>query len=372
MKILFLLRCLDVGGAERRAVMTARGLQEQGHRVAIATFYGGGELEKELIGSDVRLINLEKRNRWDLLGFLRRFFRMIRQERPEILYSFLSGPNILAALTAPFWPRTKLIWALCASNMDFSRYDWLVRWAHWLETRLSPLPCLIISNSEAGRIHAIAQGFPASKIKIIHNGFDTERFRPNREARQTLRKEWNIPEDSPLIGLIGRLDPMKGHECFLRAAAGFVRSVPNGRFICVGEGPSDYRERLSHLAERLGLREQLIWSNHRTDLNGVYNALDILVSASSYGEGLSNVLGEAMAAGTPCIVTEVGDAARVVGTYGSVVPPDHPERLTEAMLAMWQRITAGSIDPEALRQRVEQHFSLTAMIIQTAAILQER
>ena len=366
MKILILIRSLEPGGAERQAALLARELQARGHQVQVAVFYGGGALTADL--GDVPCIDLGKRGRWDNLAFLIRLVRLVRRERPDVVYAFLTVANLLTGLLGPLWPSVKRVWSVRASNMDLRRYDRLTRLTAWLEARLSRTADLIIANSRSGRDFAIAQGFPAGKLRVAPNGIDTGRFRPDRASGAPLRATWGIAPGQVLIGLVGRLDPMKGHPDFLHAAACLRARHAEARFVCVGEGPAGYREVLMRLADDLGLQDCLVWAGPSPDMPAVYNALDIAVSASVFGEGFSNMLGEAMASGTPCVATEVGDAAWVLGETGVIVPLGSAAALADGIEALWARRTW---EGEALgwqaRRRIEEHFSVSALIDNTLA-----
>src|SRR3569623_1069815 len=123
--ILFLTRSLDRGGAERQLVVLAKGLARRGHAVAVAVFFGGGAYEAELAEDDVRVINLGKQGRWDILPFLNRLVRLLRKERPAVLHSYLGVPNILATIIKPLLPGIRIVWGVRDSHVDLSRYDWL-------------------------------------------------------------------------------------------------------------------------------------------------------------------------------------------------------------------------------------------------------
>jgi glycosyltransferase involved in cell wall biosynthesis len=174
-----------------------------------------------------------------------------------------------------------------------------------------------------------ADGYPAARMTVIPNGVDTHRFAPDERARERVREEWTIGPDETLLGLVGRLDPVKGHEVFLRAFAPIAASA-RIRAVFVGTGPTDYQAGLQTLARELGIADRLTWSGPRTDMPAVYAALDLLVSAS-FGEGFSNVIAEAMACGVPCVVTDVGDSADIVADAGWVCRPDDIEDLRRAM-----------------------------------------
>jgi len=362
MRILFLTRSLDIGGAERQLVLLANGLHAHGHHVVVATFYSGGPLEKELIEAGVHIRPLYKRGRWDIAGFLRRLIRAVREEQPEIVNSYLT--NLVTTVLRPFAPDIKIVWSIRCSFMDFDRYDWLHRLTDIATCWLSGFSDLVIANSYAGRKEYIAKGYPANKIQVISNGIDTSSFYPNEDSRKRLRREWFIRDDHELIGLVGRLDPMKDHPTFLRAAALLRCHHPTARFICVGSGPVDYQRFLCNLANELGLSNHITWLDARTDMPDVYNALDLLVS-SSYGEGFSNVLGEAMACGVPCVATNVGDSGFVIGQWGELVIPKAPEALTAGM----QRALERKLPRIEIRQRIIDHFSLNALVAKTERVL---
>ena len=368
--ILFLARSLDRGGAERQLVVLAKGLAHRGHGVAVAVFLGGGVYETELAEAGVRVINLVKQGRWDILPFLNRLLRLLRKERPAVMHSYLGVPNILATALKPLLPGTRIIWGLRASNVDLSRYDWLSRLAYALERRLARFADLIIANSHAGKRHAVANGFPENKIVVIPNGVDTEYFRFDPEGRRQVRSAWGLGEDEILVGLVARLDPMKDHPTFLEAASLIAREHHDVRFVCVGDGPVAYAEALKQQAAALGLTKQLIWAGARDNMPAVYSALD-LSSSSSFGEGFSNTIAEAMACGVLCVVTDVGDAKKIVGETGFVIEPGNPAALASA----WQMaLETGGAEKasrsQRARERVIEHFSLERLIEETARVLE--
>lgn len=340
-KLTFLVRSLDYGGAQRQLITLVKGLDKNRFRVCVMAFYPG-PLEQELAGSDVQVITLDKGSRWDILGFLRRLTYQVRLARPDVLHGYLDIPNLLA-LFLKLFVRARVVWGLRASTIELEHYDWLHRLASKLEKGLSGWADLIIVNSSLGLERHVARGFPRQKTLMIPNGFDTELFKPDRKAGEQLRGAWGVPQPAKLVGIVGRLDPMKDHQNFLRAAALVCRRADDAssalgshdthavRFVCLGDGPADYRNGLKILASDLGLTNKLIWQDATTDVSAVYNALDVLVS-SSRAEGLPNVVGEAMACGLPCVVSDVGDSRWLIGECGVVVPSQNPAALAEGII----------------------------------------
>ena len=258
-KLLFLARALDYGGAERQLVILAGRLHAAGHDVRLAVFYPGGGLDAELRAAGVPVHFLEKAGRWDVLGFFRNLIRHARAERPALVHGYLTVPNILAVALKPWVPGLRVVFGLRASNIDLRRYDWLSRLTAGIECRLSRRADLLIVNSWAGRDHHIAQGFPPEKLRVIPNGIDTARFRPDPAARQRVRESWGVNADEALVGIIARFDPMKDHPGFLQAAARLAASHPAARFVCLGGGDPAYRAGIETMARDLGLGSRILF-----------------------------------------------------------------------------------------------------------------
>jgi glycosyltransferase involved in cell wall biosynthesis len=366
-KIFFLIRSLELGGAERQLTLLAKGLHEKGYQVVVAVFYAGGFYQQELEQAGVKVLDLQKQGRWEILAFLRRYIKSLKMIRPAVLYPYLGMPNILSLLARLFLPGVRIVWGVRASNMNLERYDWLERFAYKIECALSRFADLIIVNSHAGMEFAAANGFPRGKMCVIPNGIDLNQFQINAALGRKIRQDWGVGEEVTLIGRIGRMDPMKDYPTFLQAAALLKAKQDKVHFVCVGDGPGPYKQQIHELAAKLGLNDSLTWAGSRTDLAEIYNALDIFTSSSAFGEGFPNVVGEAMACGLPCVVTDVGDSARIVDALGKVVPAEDPQAMVDA----WTAIISGefALDATTIRSRIAEQFSIAALLQQSTEIL---
>ncbi|MBV1888829.1 MAG: glycosyltransferase, partial [Proteobacteria bacterium] len=302
--------------------------------------------------------------------FLIRLVRVLRLESPKVIYSFLGVSNILAVVMRPAFKSGRIIWSIRASNMDLKQYDRLSRWNYWLECRLARFSDLIIANSHAGMKFAVENGFPKEKITIIPNGIDTKHFDIDEATDNALREKWGIAGDERIIGVVGRIDPMKGIPIFLKAATIIRKHNLQVRFVWVGMGEISYEKSMHQLASELGLDDLLIWAGPHADMVAVYNAFDIASSTSCYGEGFPNVLGEAMACGVPCVVTDVGDSAVVVGDTGMVVAPQDSKALADAWIKILS-LNGTQLEKKALdaRNRVVSKFSVGTLIKDTEKLL---
>lgn len=352
MKILFLVRQLNIGGAERQLVIVANELASRGHEVVITSFYTGGALSKQLDSGRVRLISLEKRSRWDLFSLCVQLVRVMRQERPDILHGWMHTQNVIATMFRIFHPKAKLFWCVRSANLE-TVLDRVETFLVWLQARLSIFADCIVVNSVAGMDHAASLGIARKKMVFIPNGIDTNAFYPCEAEGKKVRTEWGIRDNEKIIGKIARFDPIKNHPLFLKAAARLAAERPEVRFVCVGHGDASYLKQLQELTTRLGIQDKVQWVNARKDMRAVYNALDIFCSSSA-SEGFPNVIGEAMACGRHCVVTDVGDSKLVVGATGISVPPDDVDAFAAALR---QTLNGSALNLRA-RQRILENFTV--------------
>jgi len=371
-RVSFLVRSLDVGGAEVQLSAIARGLDPERFEVSVIHFYAGGALEQELSDAGVNLYCLDKTGRWDLLPFFFRLLRIIRKLRPAVLHSFLGISNILAALMKLLTPRLRVIWGIRASNMDLTNYDITWRISFVLERLLSRYPDRIVSNSQAGADYILEQEFSGRRLEVVPNGIESKISSTDADARQRLRAEWGIPPEQKLIGMIARLDPMKDHMTFLRAAARLLAKRNDTQFVCVGGDGLTDRKRLRDFADELHIADKIVWAGYRADIGTVHSAIDLHTSCSAFGEGFSNSIAETMASGIPNVVTDVGDSAYIVGEFGAVVPPGSPTLLAQS----WDELLSLTIEERQIlvancRQRIRDNFSHHRMTERMTAIYGE-
>jgi len=368
MHLLFLSQNLERGGAERQLAMLAGGLARRGHRITVASFYGGA-LATELNAAGCTVVDLDKRGRWDIIAVLSRTARLLASLRPDLIHSYLPVPNVLATALRPAASGAALVWGIRAAGVDLSAYDRLSRLSYRLESRLAGFADRIIVNSRRGEADAIARGFPAERLSVVPNGIDTGRNRPDAVARAELRAELGVPDDAPLIGLVARLDPMKDHATFFAAAAMLAERLPSVRFVLAGHGIEPGNPVLS-AAGAGALTGRIHLLGPRDDIPRIMAALDLYCLSSAFGEGFPNVLGEAMACGVPCVATDVGDAAWILGETGPLVPPRDPAALAAALAAQLERVKReGEALRTAARERILSRFDVATLLERSERLL---
>lgn len=325
-------------------------------KINVVHFYPGA-FEAELRSAGVATFCIGKKHRWDLAGFFFRLVKTMRDLRPDIIHGYLHESNLMALFLKPLCGFPKVIWGIRDSQTDADTWGVLGKLSFRLNCLLSGFADQIIANSRAGRDYYIAHGYPTDSFEVVPNGIDVERFRPQpRDAGTPARNSF---------ALIGRLHPMKDHATFLRALA----EVPEAKAVIIGNGDAAYAEGLKRLASSLGIASRIEWRPAQDDLSQVYPTFDGLVSTSAYGEGFSNVIGEAMACGLPVIASAVGDSAWLVDEARWVFKAGDHTALAEKMRSLIalmpdQRTALGQTN----RQRIEQHFTIAKMVEATSAI----
>jgi glycosyltransferase involved in cell wall biosynthesis len=337
MKLAFIIRDLGHGGAQRQLSILTAGLVREGHEVSVLHFYGGA-FESSLREAGVKTLCIGKKSRWDLLGFFFRLIKAARSVQPEVLHGYLAESNLMALFLKPFCGFPRIVWGVRDSQTDAHLWGTLGKLSFRLNCLLARFADVIICNSKAGRDYYLARGYPAQKTHVVPNGIDTQRFQPTGKSAQCSVPSAQTTElstssantrnsECTTFGLVGRLSPMKDHATFLKAAA----LVPNARFVIVGSGDEAYAQQMRELATSLGVN--VTWLPAQSDMPSVYATFDCLVNSSAFGEGFSNVIGEAMACGVPCIASDVGDSAWIIGNKSQIFPAGDHEALAKCMRA---------------------------------------
>jgi glycosyltransferase involved in cell wall biosynthesis len=324
---------LPIGGAQAMLVKLLSRHDRRAFAPSVIALRAGGAVEPALraLGVPVWSPGMTRANA--PLAFAR-LVRRIRAERPDLVQTWMYHADLLggAAAAAAGVP---VLWGIRQSNLRPGvgpPTTWLTMLAcARLSTRV---PERIVCGSEsARRVHA-ELGYDAARMVVIPNGFDLEAFRPRPETRAAVRERLGIAAGTPLIGLVARFHPQKDHETFLTAAALLRAERPDARFVLCGEGADAGNPQLARRLAELGLAGSCHAIGPLESTEELTAALDVAGSTSSFGEGFSNAVGEAMASGVPCVVTDVGDSREIVGGTGRVVPPGDPPALARAWSAL--------------------------------------
>jgi glycosyltransferase involved in cell wall biosynthesis len=294
---------------------------------------------------------------------LGRLARRLRARRPQIVHTWMYHADLLGGALARASSDAKVIWGVRGSlDPELSkRGSLLTARACALTSRV--LPDRIVSCSQRLAEMHVEFGYDSSRMLVIPNGFDLALLAPDEVLRVRTREHLGMGEGELLVGNVGRYHPQKDHRAFVRAAGEIARERPDARFVLCGPGVDRANGELTGWIAQAGIADRCELLGAVDDPRGVLNALDVLVCSSAFGEGFPNVLGEAMACGVPCVTTDVGDAAMVVGDTGRVAPARDARALAGEVLTV---LSLPSAERRALgkqgRARVQQNFALEQVV----------
>jgi len=363
-RILHIITGLNDGGAEAVLYNLVRHADQFDHTVI--SLMGPGKYGPKLEAEGVEVSYLGLRPSWPSPLKLLRLGKMVRRARPDVIQTWMYHADLLGGYAAWRAGYRRIIWGLRHTTLDRRGTKWTTRQLVRLNTRFSRwLPKRIISCSKTGvDVHG-GIGFATDNMVVVHNGYDTAAFRPDTAARCAIRAEFGIAADTLLLGLVARYNPQKDHRNLVSAFAELARDRADLHLLLVGPGlNADNAEVVSLLADA-GIGDRVTLAGPRPDIPAIMNGLDLHVMSSAFGEAFPNVLAEAMACGTPCVSTDVGDSALIVGETGWIVPPRDPDALAEAIrmaLTAMQDRGAWAARQCAARLRIEDEFSLSAMV----------
>lgn len=361
--VLHAITGLSTGGAEMMLLKLVRAMDRERFSPIVVSLIDKGTLGERIEALGVRVFALGMERRVSVLAGLRALGRIVDETRPDLVQSWMYHANLFAS-GAVIASRTRapVLWNIRASLDGFANEKRSTAAAIRVGAWVSRLPRGIVYNSRASAHQHEAMGYLASRTEVIPNGFDCDEFHPDHEAGSTLRAELGLTNGDILVGCVGRYHPMKDHAGFLAAAAEAVRMDHRLHFVMAGAGVDRANPDLALAIARFGLDARVHRLGERRDVPRLTAGLDIACSSSAWGEGFPNVIGEAMACGVPCAVTDTGDSASIVGDCGEVVPVRNPSALARAILALAamdpsRRAALGS----AARARIVANFSIDAV-----------
>jgi glycosyltransferase involved in cell wall biosynthesis len=357
-RLTHVITALPIGGAQTMLKNVVVALARRGFESQVVSLADLGPVGRDLagVGITVEALNLNPKTPNPLR--MLRLVSLIRRHRTTAVQTWMYHADLVGGLAARVAGDMPCVWNI--RNLDLSpghtprTTRWTVRACALLSSRL---PQRIVCNSQLAATFHVELGYSADKIVIIPNGVNTQRFRPDASARDEVQRELGISPRDIVIGVFARYHPHKDFPGLLNAIAHMLHRNDVKVVLC-GEGTDEKNTELRALVEATGLRETVRFLGLRHDVSRLMSAADIVASAS-IGEGFSNSIAEAMACGTPCVVTNAGDSAAIVGDTGRVVPPRSPAALAGALdevvrLSSDARAALGTL----ARKRIENNFSL--------------
>lgn len=286
---------------------------------------------------------------------------MVGRAAPDVVQTWMYHADLLGGYAAWRAGVRAIVWGLHHSTLNPQGIKWTTRQLVRLNARVSRwLPRSIVTCSrKGGEVHRDI-GYAADKLVVVNNGYNTAAFRPDAAARAAIRAEFGIVDDQLLVGCVARYNPQKDHRNLVLGFADVAKIRADAHLLLIGPGMSPDNTDMRGLITEHGLSDRITLVGPRPDIPSVMNGLDLHV-LSSFSEAFPNVLAEAMACGTPCVATDVGDSAAIVGDTGRIVPPRNPQALASAILDMASRLSDELVH-DACRDRIVGNFTLEHMV----------
>ncbi|MBL4852012.1 MAG: glycosyltransferase [Gammaproteobacteria bacterium] len=367
--VVHIITGMNTGGAEMMLYKLLAGMDRKRFSPVVISLSDGGEMRKRIEALGVLVYSLEMRKGLPTVSVLFRLKKIINNIQPDLIQGWMYHGNLAATLARSiFFKRAALAWNIRQSLYQIKTEKFLTRQVIRANRFFSASPDTLLYNSQLSRQQHENFGFVSFRGQIIPNGIDLQQFNFSEDMRRQIRAELAIPAEALVVGHVARLHPMKDHANFLQAAEAITLRYPNAHFLLSGrdvhldnasfkiEIPSSLQSRFHLLGER-------------SDVAALMSAMDVFCLSSAWGEGFPNVLGEAMAVGVPCVATDVGDSALVIGDCGVMVAPKDKVALAagiESLLAL--PVAERRLLGEQARSRIKDKFTLGQIVEQYTAL----
>ena len=318
--VLHIITGLSTGGAENTLYNLLKGGFADQFNNHVVSLIDEGTMGSLIKKSGVPVTSLGMRHGKPSFSSLRKLRRMVRELKPDLIQGWMYHGNLAATLARTMSPGTPaLVWNTRHSLYDLAHEKPMTRQIIRANRFFSSVPDALLYNSELSRKQHEAFGYASLNGRVIPNGIDLQRFSFSGQAGKHVRAELGIPVEACVVGHVARFHPIKDHSTFLRAAESVALRYPDLHFVLCGRDVSMNNASLEKQVPAM-LRNRFHLLGERSDVPGLMSAMDIFCQ-SSWSEAFPNVLGEAMAVGVPCVATDVGDSAIIVGDTGVMVPP---------------------------------------------------
>lgn len=357
MKVLHLINGLCAAGAEVMLFNLARKLKERGVEQSLVTLLPGGSLEERFIAEGLEPRDVGMKQGVPSVGALLRLRSEIRTSGADVVLAWLYHSCWAASLAAP--SGVPVVWGIHHTLTKLSEEKRLTRLliqgGAWLSRRVAGY--VYVSQLSADQHFEV--GYPRTNAAVIPNGFDLEGLSPSEKIRHDVRRELGVVESATVFGSAARYHPNKNHVGLVEAFGAVAQEREDAVLLLAGRGVDSANRELAEAVAASGAASKIRLLGERTDMARLMNGMDFYVSASRWSESFPLVLGEAMATKVPCIATDLGDCAYIVGDIGRVIEADRPEALKNALA--WA-LNLGVDDRKRLgelaRRRVGEKFGL--------------
>lgn len=363
MKVMHIITGLNNGGAE--GVLFRLCTHDKKNEHIVVSMMDMGKYGSLLLDNNIPVHALNMpRGRLSLKG-IRQLYTLLKKEKPDVVQTWMSHADLIGGVLAKVAGVKKIYWNVRHSDLDSKKSSKKTIAVIKISSHLSKIiPRKIICCAHKAYNVCLKLGFAKEKLTVISNGYDLTSLEYDPEGAEKVRLEFQIPSNVFLLGKVARYDPAKNHQSLIEAFKKVNDEHSDTRLVLVGRELNKNNSSLIEILDKYNLIDKVYLLDQRTDINSIMSLLDLHVLSSSFGEGFPNVLAEAMAVGTPCVSTNVGDATVIVSDKGWIVPVDDSTALFQSIIKAYQM--KGSSDWETLsadcRTHILDNFCIKKMV----------
>jgi glycosyltransferase involved in cell wall biosynthesis len=363
MKILHIITSLLDGGAE--GVLYRLCCHDKMNEHIVVSLRDQGKYGKLLSEHGIKIYTLNMKPGKFSIFALYKLIKILKNEKTNIVQTWLYHADFFGGIAARLAGINNLIWNVRHSdfNKDYTKKSLLIlvkvlaKFSYFLPKKI------IFCSKSSIKLHTRI-GYQEYKMEYVPNGYDIQKFRPSPLKKSIFRKKIDMNNQVTLLGCVARFHPQKDHKNLIHALNILKRNKIFFRCILVGFGINKKNKILVNLIKEFDLDNEIILLGSQNNINRIMKKIDIHILASEYGEAFPNVVAEAMASGTPCVVTDVGDSSLIVGKTGWTVKTRNSKSLANSIMKAIKKSKSKewNYQCQAARNRIVNKFTIKKMI----------
>lgn len=359
MKTIFhLIVGLNQGGAEAMLYKLLQGMDNSQFKNIVISMTDMGVYGEKIRNLGIPVYTLNMKKNLHTFRWFSQYCQLIRTHKPDIVQAWMYHANALAILAKICLPEHRVFFNIRRGLDSFQKLKVTTRVIVKLNAYLSSFANVVINNSQRSQQQHHNFGFTTKNAIYIPNGFNLSHFHPNEKMYSDFRKQYNLPKQAKIIGMVARFHPDKNQKGFIETATRIIATLPTVPvyFILAGKDCNYDNALLSTWLQRANLGNKILLLD-TVDSAELLPAFDVYLSTSRV-EGFPNVIGEAMACGVPCVATDVGDCKTIIGNLGFVTTVGDYDELAQKVCALLN----GDKDEHFIRQHIIDRYSIDTVV----------
>ena len=373
-KVLHVTTGLGIGGAEMMLFKLLSNMNQTEYESEVVCLTSNDVIGDRISSLGIKVHTLNMKGGILTPSGVVELVKLIKRFKPDVVQTWMYHADLFGGVIAKLALRkSKIVWNIRQGDLEYRNLKLHTYITAKLSAWLSPwLPDVILTNSFKAQDNHVAGGYQLKKFKVIPNGFDIEVFKPKKAPHGNLYEELGLDKTTRIVGTVGRFHHQKDFNNFIKASKLVNEEFNDVKFCMCGTNVDKNNKELMSWIDDADLMDSIYLLGPRSDIFNILQDFDIFVSSSSCGEAFGNVIGEAMACAVPCVVTDIGDSAIIVGDTGKVVQGENSMLLANAIQELLELPEKDLISQgERARQRIVDNYSISHIASSYGAFYQE-